>query len=383
MNVTQISIGRFHHFHLARQMEKRGLLNSIYTGYPRFKLRDEVGIPVQKIRVFPWIQAPYMARNRVGLGDWKWLGREMAWIGCETLDQYVASNIKQATTVVALSGSGLRAGTAAQREGGKYICDRGSSHIRFQDEILKEEYERWGLKFGGIDQRIIEKEEKEYERSDKITVPSEFVRKTFLEKGVPAAKLCKVPYGARLDRFQKVADPIKNTFRVLWVGGITLRKGFLYLIEAFNALKHPRKELYVIGALQPEMKKMLHHYNLENVHFKGLVHNSKLPEIYSSAHVFVLPSLEEGLAMVQGEAMSCGCPVIATSHTGSEDLFADGKEGFVVPLRSPLSIAECLQRMADDELLRQEMSVAAMQRVKLMGGWDSYGAEFSKIIHEL
>ena len=70
---------------------------------------------------------------------------------------------------------GKRAGKVTQEKGGKYICDRGSSHIRFQNEVLKEEYARWKIPFQEIDPRYIEKEEAEYELADRITVPSEFV----------------------------------------------------------------------------------------------------------------------------------------------------------------------------------------------------------------
>ena len=77
MLVTQVCIGRFHHFHLARQLEKHGLLNAIYTGYPRFKLFDENKIRADKIRAFPWLQAPYMAINKIGISQNNWLNREI------------------------------------------------------------------------------------------------------------------------------------------------------------------------------------------------------------------------------------------------------------------------------------------------------------------
>ena len=38
--------------------------------------------------------------------------------------------------------------------------------------------------------------------------------------------------------------------------------------------------------------------------------------------------------------MACGCPLISSTNTGGEDLFTDGVEGFVVPIRSPEAIAE-------------------------------------------
>ena len=77
--------------------------------------------------------------------------------------------------------------------------------------------------------------------------------------------------------------------------------------------------------------------------------------------------------MVMGEALACGCPVIATSHTGAADLFQDGREGFIVPIRSPQTIADRLQNLADDPQLRDQMSSAALNRVKVLSGWDTYG----------
>ncbi|AHM62213.1 glycoside hydrolase family protein [Flammeovirgaceae bacterium 311] len=384
IKVTQISTSRFWHFHLARQMEKRSMLDSIWSAYPRFKLSDEQGIPRHKVRTFPWLHTPYMARYNFGLGNWDWLNMEWAWWARETLDRHVAGRIgEEPVCLVALSGSGLHAGAAAQIRGGFYICDRGSSHIRFQDEILREEYKHWGLQFSGIDPRVIDKEELEYEQADKITVPSEFVKQSFIKMGVPVHKLAKAPYGARLERFKKVADPPKGKFRVLWVGGVSIRKGFFYLLKAFQALKHPQKELVVVGSVSDEVKSLLPKFSLTDVTFRGLVPNASLPQIYSSAHAFVLPSIEEGLAMVQGEALACGCPVIASRHTGAEDLFSNGVEGFIVPIRSPEVILERLQQLADDPDLQMKMSLAALERVKALGGWDSYGSSFAEIVKGL
>ena len=382
MKVTQISNGRFHHFHLARQMEKHGILEKIYTGYPMFKLRDETGIPQNKIKTFPWLLAPYMKRGILGLDKWNWLNLEWAWQDHESLDKYVASHIKGPTTLIALSGCGLHSGKAVQANGGYFICDRGSSHIRFQNEILIGEYKRWGLKFQGIDPRMIEKEEAEYEISDLITVPSEFVRNSFIKQGIPVEKIVKIPYGSRIDRFKQTGKPPGDSFRVLWVGGISIRKGFFYALEAFQKLEHRNKEFIVIGELSGEIKPLLNSKNLNNVHFKGIISNDKLAQYYSTSNVFVIPSIEEGLAMVQGEALACGCPVIASTNTGAEDLFTDGREGFIVPIRSVDAITHRLQQLADDNSLRERMSQAAIKRVQSMGGWDQYGDEIANIVYK-
>jgi len=103
----------------------------------------------------------------------------------------------------------------------------------------------------------------------------------------------------------------------------------------------------------------------------------------SSSHVMVLPSVEEGLALVQAQAMACGCPLISSTNTGGEDLFTDGVEGFVVPIRSPEAIAARLQQLADDPALRQRMSEAALARVRQIGGWHQYGEAWAKLLREL
>ncbi len=383
MKVTQVSIGRFHHFHLARQLERHKLLEAIWTGYPLFKLKDEQGIDETKIKTFPWLQAPYMMRGKLGLDNFKWLNKAWEYQACQTLDRHVAKQIKERTILVALSSVGLNSGIRTQKLGGFYICDRGSSHIKFQDNVLTEEYKKWGFVFPGINPKIIEKEEAEYQIANIITVPSEYVKQSFLKMGISESKMRKVVYGARLDRFKKVSEPANNSFQVLWVGGVTLRKGFMYLLEAFQTFKHPRKKLVVIGQTSPEIKQLLTGQNLAGIEFLGQIPNSELPYIYSSSHVFVLPSVEEGLAMVQGEALACGCPVISTKNAGAEDLFTDGIEGFIIPPRSADAIYDKLAELADMPQLRQRMSENALKKVTSLGGWNSYGDSFAQLVSEI
>jgi starch synthase len=103
----------------------------------------------------------------------------------------------------------------------------------------------------------------------------------------------------------------------------------------------------------------------------------------SQSHVLALPSVEEGLALVQAQAMACGCPVIGTTATGAEDLFTNGREGFIVPERDSLALASRLQQLADDPALRSSMSAAALQRVRALGGWDTYGEQWDALLHSL
>src|SRR6185312_304315 len=110
-----------------------------------------------------------------------------------------------------------------------------------------------------------------------------------------------------------------------------------------------------------------------NVEFIGVVKQDRLAELMSTSHLMVLPSLEEGLALVQGQALACGCPVLCSTNTGGEDLFTNGVEGFIVPIRDVAALAEKMQQIADDPALQQRMSEAALARVRDLGGWHQYG----------
>jgi glycosyltransferase involved in cell wall biosynthesis len=383
---TLVAVGRFHHFHLARQLQKRSLLHAIYTGYPKFKLKDESGIPSDKVHTFAWLQAPFMAFSKKGLHRWDWLQREWSWQAHESLDRFVARQLNTPTILVALSGSGLYCGRLAKKIGGLHICDRGSSHIRIQEELLREEYRRYGVQWKGIDPRMLSKQEAEYEQADRISVPSQFCFDSFVEQGVPPSKLIKIPYGAHLERFwasRSMEVSNEEEFRVLFVGHAGPRKGFIDLVTSFMLFEHPRKRLVLIGSLSSEALQVIEENNLDFVETLGAIPNNELQKYYTSSTVLVLPSIEEGLAMVVGEAMACGCPVIATLNTGAADLISDGIEGFIVPIRSPEIIAERLQKLADEPDLRNRMSVAAHTRVQNLVGWETYGNDWQQLAYSL
>jgi glycosyltransferase involved in cell wall biosynthesis len=375
MRVVTSTIGKFHHFDLARELHRRNALEAIFTGYPRFKLREE-GLPAAKIKTFPYLQTAYMAMPRRDL-----LGQHFvrAWEHAArvTLDRHVERHLPPCDIFVGLSGSALRSGRQARRLGARYVCDRGSTHIRVQDRLLREEHERWGLPYGGIDPRVIEGEEAEYAEADRITVPSGFNVRSFVAQGVPAAKLRRLPYGVDLSRFRPTAKPADGNLDLLFVGGMSLRKGVPYLLQAYQRLQHPRKTITFAGAVSPEVVALMKSRRLwpEQLRLLGPVPQAQLKDLMSRSHVLVLPSIEEGLALVQAQAMACGCVVVASRHTGAEDLFTDGVEGFIVPVRDADALAQRLQQLADDPALRQRMSLQALQRVRQAGGWHEYGEQ--------
>lgn len=381
MKVTVAVHSNCHLFALARELHAQGMLERLFTGYPRWKLAGE-NLPLDRVDTFPWLMTPLMAAAR-------WWGPAAAEgrlrrMVASTFDRHVCRNLPGCDVLLVGSGRGLMAGRAAQLRGIPYICDRGCSHIAYQDRILREEYARWRVPYPGIDPWFVERETAEYEQADAITVPSEFALRSFLNEGVPAEKMRKVPYGVSLDRFRKVATPDPESFDVLFVGSVSIRKGVPDLLDAFARIRHPRKSLTFVGGMSPEIRRLLdRHSPPPEVRFLGHWPQVRLREIMSRSHVMVLPSIDEGFGMVQAQAMACGCPVIASEHTGAADLFTDGAEGFVVPIRSPETLAERLQELADDPARREAMGRASLGRVQSLGGWRDYGKRMAKVLKEL
>ncbi|QHE75924.1 glycosyltransferase family 4 protein [Hydrogenophaga sp. PBL-H3] len=375
--------GKFHTFDLARELHAHGMLAGVLTAYPRFKLRAE-RLPQSSIHTFPWVQAPYMANPFKQHMPRRWV-QEWENLSATTFARWTEHALPACDVYVGLSGSSLRAGRLQQARGASYVCDRGSSHIREQDSLLREEHLEWGLPYEGMDPRVIAREEAEYAQADCITVPSRFVFDSFTRRGVAEQRLRLLPYGVNLSRFEPVGAPHPERFDVLFVGGMSLRKGVQYLVQAWQRFKHPAKSLTFVGAPSPEVISRLQGAQLwpGEAQVLGHVPQQDLKRLMSKSHVVVLPSIEEGLAMVMAQAMACGCPVIASENTGARDLFDDGQEGFIVPIRDASALAERLQRLADEPRLRADMSVAALARVQRMGGWHDYGQRAVAIYQEL
>jgi glycosyltransferase involved in cell wall biosynthesis len=387
VRVSQAVFGVFHHFELAHQLRRYNYLQTVYSTYPWRRLQREK-LPHTYVETFPWIHGPLAGLARFGLYPSPWTEHLDYW-NALAFDRWMTRRIARSSApcdaLIAISGAGLRAGAVVQARGGKYICDRGSTHARYQWKLLSEEHQRWGAPLDIYDPRDTEREEQQYAQADSIVVPSSFAARSFVEEGIPAEKLRVIPYGVRLDAFQSAAGSPRaaNTFDVLFVGQISLRKGVPYLLQAFAKVRHPRKRLRLVGPMFPHMKPLFAKLPMEDVEIVGAVSRPQLVRYLSSSHVMVLPSLEEGLALVQGEAMACGCPVLATPNTGSEDLFTDGVEGFIVPPRDAAALADRLQQLADDPALQQRMSAAALHHVQHLGGWNDYGDRWVQLLREV
>jgi glycosyltransferase involved in cell wall biosynthesis len=379
MQIVQAVYGVFHHFELAHQLHQRGHLRRIYSTWPWARVKRE-GLPRALVSTFPYIHTPnYLLQRYYSPSITARLNR---WAAL-TFDEYMRRHIPECDAFIGISGAGLLTGQLVQRRGGIFLCDRGSTHQRNQEKIIREEYGRWNAVPQRLTPDLVIREEAMYQAADAITVPSQVAKRSFVQAGVPADKVHVIPYGVRLGRFKRTQAPSDEFFDVLFAGQVTLRKGIPYLLQAFARLCHPRKRLTVVGSIMEDIRPILPGLPTENVTFTGALPQSELIERMGRSHVLMLPSVEEGLALVQAQAMACECPVIATQATGAEDLFTEGVEGYIVADRDVDALTERLQRIADDPLLQQQLSAAALERVQSVGGWDEYGSRWDNLLHQL
>ncbi|WP_455585942.1 glycosyltransferase family 4 protein [Bacteroides sp.] len=169
--------------------------------------------------------------------------------------------------------------------------------------------------------------------------------------------------------------------RVIAVGRYTYQKGFDRLLPAWKIVseKHPEWELVIYGdGEQADYQKQADELNLnrETCRLKGST--TQVAEEMAASSIFVLSSRYEGMAMVLGEAMSCGIPPVAfTCPCGPRDIITDGEDGLLVENGNIEQLAEKLNWLIENTNIRKLMGKNATVNVQrfnlehIMQKWDA------------
>ena len=167
---------------------------------------------------------------------------------------------------------------------------------------------------------------------------------------------------------------------MLFAGALTQRKGLADLFEAMKLIDSNQIELVIMGSLL----RPLSWYRERFAHFiyEPPRPHGEVLRLMQNCDVFVLPSIVEGRALVQQEAMACGLPVIATRNAGADDVIVDGETGFLVPIRSPEAIAEKISWCAANRSLVDGMGIAARKRAAEFT-WRAYGESIVAAVRAL
>lgn len=229
-----------------------------------------------------------------------------------------------------------------------------------------------------------------YHHADAIVVYGEHVKRYLIGEGVPAKRIFVAAHAVDNEAYNRVvSEEEKAALRhqlgispeqkvVLYVGRLVEEKGLPYLIEAFASLQRDDAVLVIVGT-GPEKDRLERLVSgkgiTEQVRFTGYVPPERTLLYYAVAQVYVLPSIttsyfKEPWGLVVNEAFNQGVPVIATEAVGAAagGLVQDGVNGFVVPERDSVALAQALRHILDDAALRERLSQNARQ---IIAGWDN------------
>lgn len=266
----------------------------------------------------------------------------------------------------------------AKRRGAVTVVERSSSHILTQMELIKEEYETYNIKSKPELSVVIERCLEEYEVADYISVPSRFVYDSFLRRGFDRKKLILIPLGVDTEKYRP-GEKGDRTFRVLFMGQISLRKGVQYLLRAISELKLKDAELLLVGGMGKDMKKIFNEYE-KRINLKHIPWSNDLGSICHQASIFVFPSIEEGSALVNYIAMACGLPVITTFNSGSP--VGDGEDGFLVPIRDVNTLKEKILYFYEKPQEIKTTGTKAREKIENYT-WERYGKRLIKVYERI
>jgi glycosyltransferase involved in cell wall biosynthesis/SAM-dependent methyltransferase len=159
-----------------------------------------------------------------------------------------------------------------------------------------------------------------------------------------------------------------HKFVVFYAGRLEPEKNVGYLLHSFRLLldRRPDAELWIAGRgfQEGELRRHVQSLGLlEKVSFLGHVRHEKLPGLYASADVFVLPSLVETQGMVALEAIRFRRPVIVTNRiVSAHELVEDGVTGYIVNPDSASDLADKLVILYDNPVRRRLMGEAGFRR---------------------
>jgi len=370
--------GQFHSYDLCRQLESLKVDYGLFTVHCNAKAE---GLSSQRVHNHPYFLADFLL-NRHELG--RKLRDKSGWWSAKSIlfDKLVSRQIaaRNPRVLHAWSGFGLDTHNLLQeKRRTPLVIESGSTHLRFQLSLLAEEYAAFGKKFYPNPEYYVRRVEQEFEAADAISVPSQFVFNSFLKMGVPRSKLRLIPYGVEFGR-TKVSKKRDDTFRVFFAGGQPIRKGVRYLLEAWEKMGLENSELVILGrGTRQEMRSFIPK-GKENIRFIDKVSRTELEDLYSQSSVFCLPSIEEGSARVVYEAMAHGLACVVSENAGST--IRQGKEGFIVPIRSPQAIAEKLELLHSSGKKRKAMGESARRHVRQFT-WKRYGQAVAKVYGSL
>jgi glycosyltransferase involved in cell wall biosynthesis len=209
-----------------------------------------------------------------------------------------------------------------------------------------------------------ERNRREWALADRVVVNSEFCREALNKQGVAPEKVVVIPLAFETGKTNRKSEignrKSEQPLRVLFLGQVILRKGIHYLIEAARKLEQENVHFNIVGPIGILSAAVAS--APRNMTFHGPVSREGAAEWYRKSDLFVLPTLSDGFAITQLEAMSHGLPVISTPCCG--EVVSDSVDGFIVPPRDEDTLAKTFLRYLSEPDLLQEQRRVALEKSK-------------------
>jgi glycosyltransferase involved in cell wall biosynthesis len=363
-----IATGRQAHYRLpANAFARRGYDVTLYTATPRSRMHGFDAAVGNH-----WVPAPVAifsalahARTPLPLDE----------LDSTLFDRWAAVVLRGCDLLLGASSSSLATGKAAQRMGATFVLDRACPDIRMQQQMMVEEARKVGGTFRTNSPWFIERQVAEYEQADFILVPSDYSRRSFPEH--LRKKVLLAPLLGRSTVSPRVPKPPGSPFVLGVVGGGPLRKGFLYLLQAWKALALPNAQLKIRTSSEiydyPVLKQLL--AALPNVSVIPYVPD--ISTFYAGCDAFILPSVDDGFGMALFEALANGVPSIATRNCGASELLVPDRNCLLIDAFSTEQVKEAVLRLYESRELRARLetsgpaAVAALQTDGFSGPYEA------------
>lgn len=274
----------------------------------------------------------------------------------------------------------------AARLGIPTVLERPNAHTGFAMEVVQKECDRLGVALPpnhehAYDAKKLGKEEEEYILATRLLCPSDFVVKTFLEKGFARKQLSRHIYGYDEKTYYPSTEPRdpKRGLTMLFVGECKVRKGVHYALEAWIRSPASKEGTFLIvgeflPAYQEKLAPMLAHPSV-----RVLGHRNDVPELMRKSDILVLPSIEEGFGLVITEAMGSGCVPLASE--ACTEICSHMKTGLMHKVADVEGLSQHITMLHEDRVLLERLR-AACSKLTPEITWTAAGARLLDVYRQ-
>ena len=386
MKVVTSCRSRFFIFELSRQLYQHNALYKIIADYPYSSLKL-FGIPRKNTQPLPVIGA--LIRSIYALTSF--LGYNVYPSNLNKIIHELYGLLlskllpKDADVFIVLSSFANESIKKCSKYGVKLIVEHASLHLKYDTIHVDNEYARWGLTPPSANTPLwcVEREQREFQSCTTIVVPSKLAKESLVSSGICPNKIRVNPLAVDVNLFRPIqTDDQPITFSILNVGSITIRKGILGLMWAFNEAKLVDASLTFVGSGYENISRseIFNQLKSENINFIGSINQRYLPQIYSQSSIFIMPSVSDGFGLVALQAMSCGIPVIVSDKCGVSECVVDGKTGFIYQSGNYEKLSQLLNYCSNNMDEMKYMGKKAREEVLEKYTWSQYGNRYMQIL---